>query len=97
MNVVESTPYETAKRIVHQFVPVHLVAVDRAGLAEAVRRAIVENANEEVSRRRRAEQVLEGCNLSGVMVVCEEDRTYLRAYNVKSGRWATLPMTEVEG
>lgn len=89
------TPIERAAAVVKNFVPFHLtMAINIVDLTEAIRVAIVENCNDEVSRRREAERALEGCNLGTVILVCDEQRTYLKAYNRHRKRWSVLSMIE---
>lgn len=93
MFVFNSTIAERAEKIVADLVPRHLIAVDRIRLAEAIRRLVVENATEEVQKRRDAENALDSCK-GGVILVCTDEGTTMRAWNSKTKRWYEVPMRE---
>lgn len=94
INVVQSAPAEIAQRLVDNWVPRHLIAIDRQKFTEAIRRALVDICASELTKRWELERILEGCNLAGVMVVCTETGTSLRVWNPKRREYATVTMIE---
>ena len=89
------TPTERAEDIVRRFIPAHLMmAVRTADLMEAIRIAIVENATQETNRARNAENLLDGMR-AGVILVCDEHGTRLKAWNHIRQAWAEAPMAEL--
>ncbi len=79
------TPLETAQRISKEFLD---PTYRHDKIIEAIHRAIVEATTEETNKRRSLEAQLENIRAGGPVIVCDDKRTILRAWNPIRKEWA---------